>query len=750
VKNIIKLHLVILIFICRNDAFSQDTGTNQSIEIKYTTEEIILDGVFNEATWKSAKGVNGFHQNFPLDSVKAKSDTEIFMSYDETNLYVFVTCHASGADFIVPTLKRDFSFFGNDNITLVFDTYNDFTNALVFGMNPGGVRREATISNSGQSPADFDASWDNKWEGESKMYHDRWTSEIAIPFNTLRFSKGSESWRFNCYRFDTQHNEISAWTDIPGNRMIMDLGYMGNMVWEQPIEKNGRNISIIPYVSAGTARDFQTNPTTTDNNFNVGLDAKIGLTSGLNLDLTINPDFSQVEVDQQVTNIDRFELFFPERRQFFLENADLFGRFGATRINPFFSRRIGITTDPNTGQTFQNKIDFGARLSGKVNDNLRVGLLNMQTASQTENKSPAFNYTVAVAEQRITESSRVAFIAVNKQSINPDEFAGSFNEYNRVIGAEYRLNTSGNTWTGKSNIMTSFSPEQGEQSYTFFNQYTYNTRKYTVEVAQLFVGNGFNPETGFAPRKDMFLVSPEAAINFFPKNGAYSRGRLGFDSRFFWKPGKDGNSYITDFGFEEFNFEPFFDIRFNNTGTFAVQTNYTYLKLVRDFDPTRVQQDGIFLPGGSSYHYVNISLSYESDRRKRFSYDIETQFGSFFNGSLFGINSQLTYQYRPLGFVSLDFTYNRIKLADPFETADLWVIGPRIDFTFTKKLFFTTFMQYNSQFDNLNINTRLQWRFAPVSDFFIVYTDNYVTDPWNNFSSRNRAVVAKFTYWINL
>lgn len=726
-------------------------GGDKSIQIKHTAETIVLDGVMNELTWSSAIGISGFHQNFPLDTVKAKSDTEVMMAYDETNLYIFITCHARGDDFIVPTLKRDFSFFGNDNITLVFDTYNDYTNALVFGMNPGGVRREATISNSGQSPLDFDDSWDNKWDGQSKMYSDRWTSEIAIPFNTLRFSKGSKSWRFNCYRFDTQHNEISAWTDIPGNRMIMDLGYMGNMVWEEPIEKSGRNISIIPYVSASTAKDFQSGPNTiTDNKFNAGLDAKIGLTSGLNLDLTINPDFSQVEVDQQVTNIDRFELFFPERRQFFLENADLFGRFGATRINPFFSRRIGIATDPNTGQTFQNKIDFGARLSGKINDNLRVGFLNMQTASQKENELPAFNYTVAVAEQRVTESSRIAFIGVNKQSINPDEFNSTFNEYNRVLGAEYRLNTPGNTWIGKSNFMTSISPDGGEDSYTFFNQYTYTKRKFTLEFAQLFVGNGFNPETGFAPRKDMLLISPEASINFFPKNGAYSRGTLGFDTRFFWKPGKDGNPYITDYGFQEFNFEPFFNVRFNNTGTLQLEANYVYLTLARDFDPTRIQKVGIFLPGGSSYNYGDLSISYESDQRKRFSYAFETQLGTFYNGTITGLNSQITYQYRPLGFVSLDFTYNRIKLDEPFEAADLWIIGPRIDFTFTKKLFFTTFMQYNSQFDNLNINTRLQWRFAPVSDFFIVYTDNYITDPWSNFSSRNRALVAKFTYWINL
>jgi len=319
-----------------------------------------------------------------------------------------------------------------------------------------------------------------------------------------------------------------------------------------------------------------------------------------------------------------------------------------------------------------------------------------------------------------------------------------------VIGAEYRLNSTGNTWVGKSNLMKSFSPGTNEDSYTFFNQYTYNKRKYYLEFAQLYVGNGFNPETGFAPRKDMLLISPEGAVNFFPKHGKFSRGTLGFDTRFFWKPGKDGNPYITDLGFEEFNFEPFFDIWFNNSSMLNITSRYSYVKLVRDFDPTRVQSDGIFLPGGSSHNFADLIISYQSDRRKQFNYSLTSQIGTFYNGTIAGLTSQFTYEYRPLGFVAVDVSYSRIKLDDPFKAANLWIIGPRIDFTFTKKLFFTTFMQYNSQFDNLNINTRLQWRFAPVSDFFIVYTDNYITDPWSNLSSRNRALVAKFTYWINL
>jgi len=746
--------LVICYMLLSQGLLSQMTADNisgQKIYVNKTVDPINLDGAFNEKSWQLAKPANQFNQNFPTDSIKAFHDTEVYMTYDQDNLYVFIKCYSKSNKFIVPSLRRDYDFFGNDNITILFDTYNDNTNALVFGMNPYGARREATIANSGQEGPDFDDSWDNKWKGESKMYEDMWTCEMAIPFSTLRFSKGAKKWRFNCYRFDTQSNEITTWIGIPRNRFVMDLGYMGEMVWEEPLEKTGRNISIIPYVSSSLNRNFEdASELATQSDVNAGFDAKISLTSGLNLDLTVNPDFSQVEVDQQVTNLDRFEIFFPERRQFFLENADLFGRFAAGRLNPFFSRRIGVSVDPNTGQNIQNTILYGARLSGKINDKLRVGLLNMQTASEKDNGLPGFNYTVATAEQRISKSSRVAIMGVNKQGINAGDFAGGFNIYNRVLGAEYRLNSPDNQWTGKSTFMKSFTPGVEDDTDAHFGQLVYNTRKFRVEWVHLYLGNGFITETGFTPRKDVFMISPEFSYNFYPENTSISQHTLGFDASIFWKLGKDGNPFITDFGLEEINFEPFWSAAFKNTAMVVIGSKISSIKLLRDFDPTRVQKEGIVLPAGERYNITQVFANFESNQSKIFSYNLGFNGGSFYGGNLFGLDGSLTYRYQPLGFVSMDFSYNRLDLGGEFEAANLWLLGPRIDFTFSKNLFLTTFVQYNSQLDNLNINTRFQWRFAPVSDFFIVYTDNYLTNPWDRFGSRNRALVAKMTYWFNL
>ena len=618
-------------------------------------------------------------------------------------------------------------------------------------MTAHGVTREAVISNAGQSGSDFDESWDNKWTGTSKIYDDHWVSEMSIPFKTLRFSEGSKKWRVNAYRYDTQTNEITCWIGVPRNRFVMDIGFMGDMVWEKPLEKTGRNISVIPYTALNVNRDFEdATQAGANTKVTIGGDAKIGISSGLNLDLTVNPDFSQVEVDQQVTNLDRFEIFFPEKRQFFLENADLFAGFGVSRVNPFFSRRIGVTVDPATGQNVQNKIHFGARLSGKLNDKLRVGLLNMHTASQNEGSIPGFNFSVATAEQRISKSGRVAAMFVNKQATNTQtaENAGA-NIYNRVAGLEYRLNTPDNKWTGKATLMKSFTPGIESDDISHFVQVQRNVRKLRLEWAQLYIGSGFNTEAGFTPRKDFFMMSPEAAINFFPSSPKISQISLGFDSRFFYNLGGDGNTVLEKNELQEINFEPAVDITFSNFAMLRAEAKVFNIKLENPFGPTRIQNDGVVLAAGSEHSYAVGELSFSSDRSKALSYNLAVGGGSFYNGSLFNTGGELTLRYQPYGFVSLAYSYFRIALDEPFEVSNLWLIGPRIDLTFSKELFLTTFIQYNNQLDNVNINARLQWRFAPVSDFFLVYTDNYSTDPFDTYSSRNRALVAKVTYWLN-
>ena len=723
--------------------------TGPQVVIKRISDLIILDGELNEKTWIEAGNNSNFSQYFPTDPLTANGETEIHFAYDEEFLYVAAICHASGNNFTVESLKRDYSFGANDNISFLFDTYCDKTNAYLFGMNAYGVRREALISNSGRTGDSFDASWDNKWLGESKQYGNYWICELAIPFKTLRFKEGSKNWRFNSYRNDKQCNEISTWVNIPQENILMDLTYMGDLYFESPLTKPGQNISIIPYISSSTTKDFEDlGLTGVKSNFNFGGDAKISVSSSMNLDLTVNPDFSQVEVDQQVTNLDRFEIFFPERRQFFLENADLFGRFGNSRVNPFFSRRIGVTQDTATGNNIQNTIYGGARISGKINEKLRVGLMSMMTAPQEENDLPTFNYTVLAAEQVVFDRSNIGFIFVNKQAINNEGFGETADSYDRVAGLEYRLNSKNNYWSGKTSFMKAITPNDKEHKFSHFTEVQYNKRKYRLEWAHLLIGDGFDAETGFVPRRDILLVSPEFELRFFPKTDKISQHSINFDSRWIYKLGKDDNEIIQDFGLAERGLELSYDIRWTNNHRTSARIENNNITLLNDFDPTRVQEDNVFLSAGTNYNNFLFTASHSNDRRSRFYYSINPVYGRFFNGKRIGSSGTISYRYQPYGSISLNVNYNHLDLEDPFITTDLWLIGPRIDFTFSKKHFFTTFIQYNNQLDNLSINSRFQWRFAPASDFFIVYSDNFNT--FEDFNSRNRGLVAKLTYWLNL
>ena len=736
-----------------NVAISQQNYLKDAIpnlQVVQTDEEIILDGILDEEVWNRCTPATNFSQYWPSDTIPALGDSEIFFSYDKENLYVAAICHSAGNNFITESLKRDYGFRNTDNLSIMFDTYADNTNSFLFGVNAFGAIREANITNGGRLRQDFDNSWDNKWYGNAKIYDDKWIAEMRIPFKAIRFTDGSEQWRIQIYRYDSQYNEMSTWIHLPRNLILMNMSHMGNLNWEEPLEKPGKNIALIPYVIGSSFSDFEDNIPDPTNKFNFGGDIKLGITSSLNLDLTINPDFSQVEVDQQVTNLDRFEIFFPERRQFFLENADLFANFGKRSLNPFFSRRIGVAIDTSTGVNIQNQVHYGARLSGKINDDLRIGVMNMQTASDPINDVPTFNYSVIAAQQNVFAKSNIAFIALNKQAINPSEFGGSLDPYNRLGGIEYRHFSDDDKWYGKASIMKVFSASEKENDWANFLRLGYTVRKFNIEWEHSLIGDGFDAELGFVPRRDVFNISPRVVFNFFPQGGSVSRYNLGFNTNQFYKLGKDADSIVQDFRLIDASYQMRFDVDFNTGARFNARVNYSDIFLLNDFDPTRIQEDNIFLSAGTDYKFSNFTVSYNSDRRKIFSYSVNSTIGQFYNGNRYGINTNLNYRYTPYGNVSLSVNYNRITLAQPFVPTNLWLVGPKFDISFSKKLFLTTFVQYNNQLDNLNINARLQWRYKPASDLFFVYTDNYLTDQFDQFSTRNRAVVLKVNYWLSI
>ncbi len=701
------------------------------------SEGITLDGKLDELEWQNGEPARDFWETFPADTSRSAFPTEIYFGYDDANLYVAAICRTPGKNFIIPSLRRDYRAGGSDNITFVFNPFRDKTNAIVFGMNPYGVSREALIYNGGENTEDFREEWDNKWRGESYIGEDYWSCEMVIPFSSLRFPDGAAEWFFNSYRMDTQSNTRSTWHRIPQNQTIMSLAYMGSLHFEGGApHAQGKNLAFIPYAGGSFRRDYEAG-TPSEFDADIGGDAKIGIGSGLNLDLTVNPDFSQVEVDEQVINTTRFEVFFPERRQFFLENADLFGSFGFERANPFFSRRIGVTRDTTTGEGLQNPIYFGARLSGKLNDDWRVGFLSMQAARNLDQGLPSFNYTVATTQRRVGARSNVGGIFVNKQNFsNFSDTTENNAEFNRVAGFDYNLATKDNAWNGKTFVHRSFSSGEGGNDYSHGLNLEFRHRHWNVQYDHIYVGEDFNAEVGFVPRRGYFSSGVEAARIDYPRNPrVVEKGPL-TELRVFFQPGD---------GLTDRSFSAGYQWRFANTSRFNAGGGYEYIFLFRDFDPSRTGANP--LPGNLGYGFWRGGAEYISDTRKRLSTGLETEVGQFFNGYGYSLSGNLLYRYQPFGSIDLRFSYQYIDLPEPYARTALFLIGPRIDFTFSKSVFLTTFLQYNDQIDNINVNARLQWRFAPVSDFFLVYTDNYDS---LDFGVKNRALVAKVTYWLNI
>ena len=727
----------ILVFILIVFSGASIFGQKNEIHVKWIEGEIKLDGLLDEEAWSETDTATDFWQYFPTDSVKSTYQTEVRMLYNGKFLFVGAIMHASGNDFIVPSLRRDFRARGNDNISFLFDTYYDGNNAYLFGTNPEGVQREALISGGGMDISGFSSTWDVKWENVSKVYDDYYVVELKIPFASLKFKEGMTKWRFNAYRFDTQANERSTWGNVPQNMIIANLAFMGDMVFERPLGKSRTPVAVIPYVSGNVTQDYILDATTTD--FSFGGDAKIPIGNSLNLDLTINPDFSQVEADELVVNLTRFEAFLPEKRQFFIDNADLFSDFGNSRAaNPFFSRRIGIAEDQNE-ETIENGILGGVRLSGKLNKNLRIGFLNIQTAEDRPNEIPTNNNTVVALQQQIFGRSNLGFVFVNRQVTKSTSFVEESEEFNRVVGLDFNLFTEENKWTGKYYLHKSFTPESGNKDFSSGGFLEYNTRFWKFNLGGRYVGEDFQADLGFVQRNDIIQVDPVATRIFYPVDSKINTHTLEMRAFSTWAP-------ELDFKHTDAMVDLEYQIQFNNQNSIEMALNHRYTYLLEDFDPTDTE-GGIPLPAFSDYTYTKFDFTFNSDIRKPFSFTARTDLGQFFNGYRYSLTSDFRLRLQPYFTASFRSSVNYIELPDPYPSRAIWFVGPKAEFTFNKNLFWSTFIQYNSQEEDFSINSRLQWRFKPLSDLFVVYNDNYKTTP---FSPGTRAIIVKFTYWINI
>ncbi|MBX2872820.1 MAG: carbohydrate binding family 9 domain-containing protein [Saprospiraceae bacterium] len=717
---------------------AQNNNPNQEshqLRIQRASSPIVLDGKLEESVWKEAEIATDFVQKQPRDDVKAGLRTEMQVTYDDQFLYVAATCFDS-TNHVVATLKRDIGFWDGDAVAVVLDPLNEATTGFMFGASPYGVQTEVLLG-GGSGPENYSREWDNRWFVEVMRYNDRWTVEMAIPFKTLRYEAGKSSWGLNFTRNDKKNNRLDVWAPVPRQFWVIDLGYTGKMLWDEAPKKISSNVAVIPYVNTSQSKDFEEGEPA-DFSLAAGMDAKIALTSSLNLDLTINPDFSQVEVDQQVTNLTRFSIFLPERRTFFLENSDIFTNFGNPLVRPFFSRRIGLDED---GRAVP--IDFGARLTGNVTGSTRIGLLNAQTR-ETEDQL-AQNYTALSFNQRLFQRSTLKGTFTNRQGFDEGKQVGG--DYGRNAGLEFEYQSLDGAWQAWANYHEAFKPGVTTEKSFWNTGASYTGGMFTATAAWVNVGTNYSADVGFVNRLENYDAVRDTSIRL-----GYRLFFLPLEWTFVPKNSKVLNQHsfgienvITldkNYGFVERRHELQYQFEFKNSSGFSIFANLNETDLRFPFSFT----DGVPLTAGR-YVYNDYGLEYSSDERKFLQYGTSLSTGSFYSGDISTVGAFALYRVQPWGNFSVEVEYNRLRFPDEHGEEEIWAISPRMEINFHRNLFWTTFLQYNTQADNFNINSRLQWRFAPMSDLFVVYTENYAVE---FFGPKNRAMVLKLNYWLVL
>jgi len=712
---------------------------NFQVHIKHTATAVKIDGIFDDTAWAHATVSSDFFLKFPNDKETPKLRTEVRVLYDDNFIYVAFTSYDSGKN-IIQSLKRDIGHIDNDGVGIVLDPQNQHTTGFIFVVNALNAQSEDQLSPN-QSD-DLSWSWNNKWFSATKRYADKWTAEMAIPLKSLRFPSGQKTWGINFLRVDMTNNQYAVWTHVPVNFRIYNLGYTGALIWDTPPQSPGKNNVLIPYITGGLQQDKE-NSNPLKGTLNAGLDAKLTLTPELNLDLTVNPDFSQVEVDEQVTNLTRYDIFLPEKRSFFLENADIFGEYGIPGfLTPFYSRSIGLDKEGN-----RIPIIAGARLSGNIGNSTRIGLMNMQTGAK--GGFAAQNYSAASVNQNLFGRSVLKGYYLDREGFLTDEQkeANPLDAWGRNAGLNFDFINRDGKWGAWAGYHTSFKPGISNKKNYITSGFKYDGTNFSNLLDFGSTGTNYYTDMGYVQRIENYDAANDTTIRvgfnhiynstevkLFPTKGKILRHTFSLEHFIVLNP---------DNSFNERNHTLEYEIIARNNSSYSISAENNEVNLLYPVAFT----DGVPLPA-DTYNYTLFSGQYNSDSRKQFSYNLMATEGSFYNGRLHTIGAGFIIRNRPHLNIALQAEYNLIDLPGEYGSSELLLITPKIEVNFTTLISWTTFLQYNTQQNNFNINSRFQYRFKPMSDLYLVYTDNYFTTPL--LQNKNRAIVFKLNYWLNM
>jgi hypothetical protein len=738
--NFLRFFLLFYFWVLSYVLFAQNNGEVYQLNIQRMDEKIHLDGVLDESFWEDVEIATNFWLNFPVGGTPVDDEvqTTVKITYDDDFIYLGVECYGKGP-FLVQSLKRDNdSFWNGDAFAVVFDPVNERTNGVIFGVNPAGVQTEALITGEparrGGQLSGYNKAWDNKWYTQASVTENGWTAEMMIPFKSLRFGRKGH-WGINFIRVDAQNNANHSWAPVPIQFYGTDLGYLGQLIWDKPPRNEKGNISLVPYLLGNVYKDYESKSDLSQS-FALGMDAKIAINSNLNLDLTVNPDFSQVDVDEQQTNLTTVNLRFPERRLFFLENSDIFSNFG-TNAKPFFSRKIGLDDDGNT-----IPIIYGARLSGNLNKNLRIGLMNTQTQEQ---ELPGNNYSSFALHRRILKRAVLRGYFHNR--IGYTDGSVQEDNFNRIGGLEFNYSSEDSKWRAVTGYGLAFSNENQNENHLFNLFGGYGGRAFNVMVNISGLGDNYINDFSLIPRQKHYDALEDTTYilgfnhwwatmgyKFYPENTFINQHGFSLTT--------NGDRTATSNQLIQDKHQLSYKFLMKNTSTLDLTYAHEGVNLLYPFGFT----DNEPLPA-QLYRFDYGQIKYVTDRRREIKLTSGFRYGSFYNGTRTEFSLAVDYRVQPWGNFSLNFVQNDLEFSGNYGAEQLLLFGPKAEINFSKNFFWTTFMQYNTQSDNFNINSRLQWRYMPMSDLFIVYSDNYMVE---YFGPRNRGLVLKLNYWFNL
>jgi hypothetical protein len=731
----------------QNNKPSRDANGKRYITAVRTETLLKIDGLLNDPAWQTAQFQGQFTQREPEEGEPASEKTEIGFLYDEKNLYIGVKCYDSEPDKIIAReMRRDAIVDDDDYFELVLDTYHDHRSGYYFITNPYGVKREARMANEGQ---DYNPAWDGVWSCKAKITEDGWFVEIAIPWKTLRFEEqASSGWGINFARMIRRKNEHVYWQLIPRDfgrgAAIFRLSEAGSLQGLADA-KMGGNLELRPYFLGGMENDQNTN-FTTDRLGDMGLDAKVALTTNLAVDLTLNTDFAQVEADQEQVNLTRFSLYYPEKREFFLEGAEIFSFGGSGRghwhredsdMYLFYSRRLGLVDG------HEARIIGGAKMVGKIGK-YQVGAMNILTDDVTiqeedeTTKVNATNFTVVRLQRDILRRGTIGIMLLNKEESHSSDF-------NRSLGLDGRFPLS-HYFTISGYFAATFGPEEEDEGQIInMNKQNlagklnldYNSDLWQASASYQDVGAHFNPEIGFIRRTDFRLSSASVEYAPRPKRSSLIR-QFGYQLEGNYRSDHDNRLL-------ESAIEASFSMEFQNSSRFNIniQRNSEFI----DYDWE--VREGFLIPEGT-YTGNLYGISAESDKSRAIAGGINIDYGSYYTGHQmrFGLEGTVTRLRRIR--MEVDYNHNYVDLPEgSFHTNTL---GLRMFYFFSTNLYLKAYVQWNDDKpfnagkEKIVSDILLRWIYSPACNLYLVYNDTRLIGPSHN-EIINRTLMVKVTYF---